>query len=105
MGAKVLSTREQAAAAIHLAEQRLDEAIAAKNRAVAELEMAREELQATDGKSPAEIFVDRLRTWFGEQPDVSDLDEVGDGIFGMRIAGVGDVSLMINRTGESHFTG
>lgn len=96
-----------------------DLAIQAAEKARVDVEIAQEDLRAArvrasvaDAESRGDEagaiaagFLGRLEQFLDSQPDVSDLDQVSDGIFGLRIAGVGDVSLMINRTGESHFTG
>lgn len=44
-------------------------------------------------------FTGRLMQFLQEQPDVADATEVGGGIFGFRLAGLGDVNLSVNPTG------
>lgn len=110
-------TEEQAAQALVAAEDARDRAIIAADKARVDVEMAEQDLAdirhrakmaQTDEGSPqqfAVLFVERLERFLREQPDVAQVDEVADGIFGFTLAGVGDVSLMVNRTGESSFVG
>lgn len=48
-----------------------------------------------------DAFIARLARWIGAQPDVTELDEVGHGIYGFALAGVGDVSLGVNPTNQN----
>lgn len=119
MAKQVLSTPQQARGAVEDAQAALDEAMQAAGKARVDLEMAQDDLRAVlvqaavaDAESRGDEagaiaagFLGRLEQFLTSQPDVADLSQVADGIFGLRIAGIGDVSLMINRTGESHFIG
>lgn len=41
---------------------------------------------------------DRVYRFLADQPDVTDLDHVGDGFFGLRLAASGDVSIVVRHT-------
>lgn len=108
-------TVEQAQQALTAAEEAQDAAFGAAEKARVDVEMAKEDLVAARQRARTQTaetnndettafqasFQARLDTWLSEQPDVTQVSDVGLGIFGFVLAGVGDMSLSFNRTGYS----
>lgn len=105
-------TVQEARQALSDAEDALGTAIGAAEKARVDVEMANDDLiqalaregagEDGDGDEAAlakASFDGRLERFLREQPDVADVTEVGGGIYGFRLAGLGDVSLSVNPTG------
>jgi hypothetical protein len=103
MTGKTLTSVADAQEAAEQAQVAYDQAREAAEKARTDLEVANEDLvQAKLWESGVDVgmdsFLGRLAAWIGEQPDVADLDVLGGGFFGFRLAGYGSVSMTVSQT-------
>lgn len=88
------------AARMEDAQEAADQAKIAAGHAAVETEIAAEDaLAEADGPELAMVSLrGRLERFLRTQPDIAEVEEVADGIFGFVLAGAGGVSLGMNIT-------
>lgn len=91
--------RDKGISESEIADEARDAKTIADAHAVVEAVIAAEDALESSTPQYALMYLRRrLESWLREQPDVADLDEVGDGIYGFRLANTNEISLTVGLT-------
>jgi hypothetical protein len=75
-----------------------DQAMIARAKAKVDAEIAAEDMDEDSPQVMLASLQSRLVAWLRAQPDVTELDEIGDGFYGFALTAAGDVSLVLRFT-------